>query len=73
MNVGMRVTWLDTTYNMGKGNFCKSSMVRLYNAGDLRGACDALKKYVYAQGTWLRGLFERREDMIEVCYASIPQ
>lgn len=73
IRVGIRVAFLNSIYNMGPGTFCASSMVRLYNEGREREACDALAKYVYARGkVWLRGLFLRREDMIEVCYAGIP-
>lgn len=38
------VSFLSVSYNIGVRGFCSSSMVRLANAGDLRGACDALLK-----------------------------
>lgn len=72
ITVGIRFAWLDTIYNIGAGGFCKSSMARLYNAGQDRAACEALRSYVYARGEWLKGLFERREDMVEACFAGIP-
>ncbi|MFT4097049.1 MAG: lysozyme [Rhodoblastus sp.] len=68
---GIRAAWLDTIYNIGVGAFCNSSMARLFNEGRLRESCDALKKFVYARRVWLAGLFARREDMIEFCYAGI--
>lgn len=73
MSVGVRVAWLNTAYNLGIGGFCKSSMARLFNEGRTREACDALKAYVYARGVVLKGLFMRREDMIEFCYAGLPE
>lgn len=33
---------VDTTYNIGAGAFCGSSMVSRLNQGDYKGACDAI-------------------------------
>lgn len=72
MTVGVRIAFIDTAYNIGIGGFCSSSIVRLYNEGKTRQACDAIGRYVYARGRWLKGLANRRKDVIEICYAGIP-
>lgn len=52
------------TANVGPGNFCKGSVARELNAGRYRAACDAMRKYVYANGKYLKGLDNRRNDPI---------
>lgn len=32
-------------YNLGRDGYCQSSVARLQNAGDVRGACDVLPRY----------------------------
>jgi len=34
--------YVDHAYNIGSGAFCRSTIVRRLNAGDYRGACDAI-------------------------------
>jgi lysozyme len=56
------------TNNIGVGAFCRSSMARLANAGDLRGACNALMLYVNAGAKKnVRGLVLRRTDERAMC------
>lgn len=55
-----RAAWLSWTYNVGWGAACKSTLVRLANAGDLRGACDQLMRWVKADGRFVKGLQNRR-------------
>ncbi|MBC6716904.1 lysozyme [Aurantimonas sp. DM33-3] len=61
--------FLLATYNIGGGNFCKSSMARRANAGDLRGACDAL--LMWNKGGQplrvIRGLTNRRQAERKLC------
>jgi lysozyme len=40
--------YVDMTYNIGAGAFCKSTMAKRLNAGDYKGACDAILLYKYA-------------------------
>lgn len=49
------------TANVGVGNYSRSSVRRLYNAGDYRGACRAMRLYDKAGGRVIRGLQNRRE------------
>jgi lysozyme len=47
-------------YNIGGGNFAKSSVVRLFNAGDFAGAGNAFAAWNKAGGKALAGLTTRR-------------
>lgn len=48
-------------WNIGPGNFAKSSVVRRFNEGDIRGAGNAFRLWKKAGGVVLRGLELRRE------------
>lgn len=63
----MRVAFTSGAYNFGSGAFCRSSMVRLLKAGDLRGACHALRLYNRAGGRVVRGLDNRRRAEEKLC------
>lgn len=54
-------------YNVGAGNFARSTLLRKLNAGDLRGACHELSRWVYAGGRRLNGLVKRRATERELC------
>lgn len=54
-------------YNIGLGAFGKSTVVRLWNAGDKRGACDAILKFNRAGGVVFPGLTRRREAERKLC------
>jgi lysozyme len=55
------------TYNVGGGAFCKSTLVKKFNAGDSVGACNELAKWVYVNGKKVEGLANRREDERKIC------
>lgn len=59
--------FLSFTYNVGTGAFCKSTMARKINAGDLRGACDEFPKWDKAAGIRLPGLTKRRTAERALC------
>ncbi|WP_414832178.1 lysozyme [Afifella sp. YEN Y35] len=61
------VAFLSAAYNIGQRAFCRSSMARRWNAGDLRGACDALLMWNKAGGRVIRGLVNRRKAERELC------
>lgn len=48
--------------NLGAGRVCNSSIGRDLAAGRVRDACDAMVKYVRANGNFLQGLLNRRTD-----------
>jgi lysozyme len=54
-------------WNVGPAGACKSSVVRLINAGHTRAGCDALLKWNKAAGMPMRGLTRRRAAEREMC------
>lgn len=58
-------------YNVGEGNFARSTLLRKLNAGDLRGACHELSRWVYAGGRKLNGLIKRRATEHELCLEGV--
>lgn len=53
---------LSFIYNVGKGNFCNSSVGREFRAGNRRAACENMGKFTRANGVVLKGLQNRRYD-----------
>lgn len=68
---GMRPALVSFTFNVGGGAFCKSTLARLANAGDYRGACKQLYRWVYAGGKVLPGLQRRREAEAAACLSAL--
>ena len=60
-------------YNVGAGNFARSTLLRKLNRGDLRGACHELSRWVYAGGRKLNGLVKRRATERELCLVGLDQ
>lgn len=56
-----------TAYNIGTAGFCNSSMAWRWNAGDRRGACDALLMWTKAGGQFRQGLLNRRRAERALC------
>jgi len=54
-------------YNIGVGNYRKSSVARLFSAGRWREACDAFLKWNRAGGREVRGLTNRRKAERAIC------
>lgn len=54
-------------FNVGEGAFVRSTLLRKLNAGDTRGACNELPRWVYAKGRKLAGLVKRRDTEREIC------
>lgn len=54
-------------YNVGEGNFARSTLLRKLNSGDGVGACNEMTKWVYAGGRKLKGLVKRRQTEFELC------
>ena len=53
---------LSAAYNLGPGTICRSTAVRLINEGRVAEGCEALGRFVRANGIVLRGLQNRRFD-----------
>ncbi|USE78818.1 lysozyme [Cupriavidus gilardii] len=64
---GQRIALVSFTYNVGRGAFCGSTLVRKLNARDYVGACNELPRWVYAKGVKLPGLVNRREQERALC------
>lgn len=51
---------VDLAYNIGLGAFSDSTLLRLYNQGDIQGAADQFKRWRFSGGKPLLGLYRRR-------------
>jgi lysozyme len=58
-------------FNVGVGAACGSTLMRKLNAGDLRGACNELDRWVFAGGQRLRGLERRRAAEKAMCLRGV--
>lgn len=68
---GVRVALTSFVYNVGAGNYQRSTLLRKLRAGDYVGACNELPKWVYAGGRKLRGLERRRQAEKEICLSGL--
>ena len=66
------VAFLSLSYNIGTGAFCRSTVARRANAGDLRGACEAMLAFNRAGGREVRGLTNRRQAERKLCLEGVP-
>lgn len=57
------------TYNVGLSAFSKSALLKKLNVGDVDGACDEMRRWVYAGGQKWRGLMNRRDMERSMCLA----
>lgn len=64
---GQRAAFLSFAFNVGDGAFCKSTLVRWANEGDMQSACAELSRWTYAGGKQLTGLVERRKAERQMC------
>ena len=61
------VALVSFAYNVGVSAACKSSVVRLINAGQSKAGCDALLKWNRAAGIVFPGLTNRRQKERALC------
>jgi lysozyme len=69
---GQKAAFLSFAFNVGNGNFCKSTLVRKANAGDMPGACAELSRWTLAGGKELPGLVRRRAAERAMCEGKTP-
>lgn len=69
--VETEVAFVSWAYNVGLGAACKSTLVRLVNAGDLRGACNQLPRWNRAGGRVWKGLTNRRASERRLCLSGL--
>ena len=62
-----RAAFLSFAFNVGDDAFCRSTLVRKANAGDMDGACAELSRWTYAGGKQLPGLVKRRAAERQLC------
>jgi lysozyme len=58
---------ISLAYNIGSAAYCRSTVARRFNAGDIKGGCDAFLMWRFAGGREVRGLLNRRLDERRVC------
>ncbi len=56
-----------TKISLAYGLYVTSTLLRKINQGDIKGACDQLRRWTYAGGKQWKGLMTRREIEREVC------
>lgn len=61
------VAHISLSYDIGAGAYCKSTVARRYNAGDIAGSCDAFDMWDKAKGRRYKGLVVRRDDEQVLC------
>ena len=54
-------------YNIGGDAFCRSTVVKRWNAGDYAGGCEAFLMWNKAGGRVVQGLVNRRESERRLC------
>jgi lysozyme len=59
--------YISLTYNIGVGNFCRSTLVKKLNAQDYGGACKEILRWNRAGGQVLNGLTKRRQQEYKKC------
>lgn len=64
---GPYIAALSLSYNIGTGAFCRSSVRRYFDAGQIRQGCDAFRNFTKAGGMRLQGLVNRREAERAIC------
>lgn len=69
---GVQVALTSWAYNVGTGAACSSTLARLANAGDLRGACNELPRWNRAGGRVVQGLVNRRAAEQRLCLGALP-
>lgn len=68
---GVEGAFASFAYNIGVGGYCKSSVRKLWDQGERRGACNALLKYNRAAGIVFPGLTRRREAERDLCLKGV--
>lgn len=68
-----RAALVSFAYNIGSPRACGSTAFKRLNAGNTRGACDALMNWNMAQGRVVKGLTNRRAAERRLCIEGINQ
>lgn len=57
----------DFIHNAGAGAWERSTLLKMLNAGNIKGACYQLLRWKYAGGKVVRGLEIRRQNELQLC------
>lgn len=60
-------------FNVGISAFERSTLLKKINSGDTVGACNELKRWVYAGGKKWSGLVNRRDVEEQICLLTVKQ
>ncbi len=69
---GQYAALCDFVFNVGSGNFKRSTLLKVLNGGDFDGVPFQLRRWVKAGGRELPGLVTRREKEIELFFDGLP-
>ncbi|WP_312227209.1 lysozyme [Pseudescherichia sp.] len=69
LNEYQRAALYSFVFNVGSDAFSKSTLLRKLNKGDHAGACEEMRRWVYAGGMKWKGLQNRREMERSLCLA----
>lgn len=59
--------YISLSYNIGSGNFCRSTLVKKLNGQDYEGACEEILRWDQLKGKRLSGLTKRRQEEYTRC------
>ena len=62
--------YISLSYNIGSGNFCRSTLVKKLNGQDYEGACKEILRWDQFKGKRLPGLTKRRQEEYLKCSTS---
>lgn len=71
LTVSQEAAFTDAAYNLGPAVVCGSTLQKLANSGDIKGACEQLMRWTHAGGKELPGLVARREAERDLCLGGI--
>lgn len=69
LNEYQRAALYSFVFNVGSDAFSKSTLLRKLNKGDQTGACEEMRRWIYAGGLKWKGLQNRREMERAMCLA----
>jgi lysozyme len=70
---GERTAYLSLIFNIGPGNFRRSSLLKTLNSGDHTGACNKILAWRLVDGKVVQGLVDRRQKENKLCLTSVAE
>lgn len=69
---GQHDALISFVFNVGEGNFAKSTLLKLINAGEMSRAADEFSKWTLAAGKRMPGLVKRRSEERHMFLSDLP-